>query len=256
VICLAVSLALKPQDAGLVWLYFLLAGGVYRRRALQALAGTAAVSLPGVLWAWRVAPNWIAEWQGNLAAFAARGGVNDPGPLSGGAHGLGMLVNLQAAFSLVKDEAGFYNPASYLVCLPLVAIWIWVVLRSAATPRKAWVSLASIAALTMLPVYHHLYDAKLLLLAVPACAMLWAEGGALRWGAAAITGAGFLLTADMTWVAMPPLMGWLHGAHPGIPVRLLAAALVVPAPAILLGVGGFYLWVYGRGSGVDGAARG
>jgi hypothetical protein len=41
VLCLAISLAIKPHDAGLVWLYFLLAGGVYRKRALQTLLVTA-----------------------------------------------------------------------------------------------------------------------------------------------------------------------------------------------------------------------
>ena len=35
VLCLATSLVIKPHDAGLVWLYFLLAGGVYRKRAIQ-----------------------------------------------------------------------------------------------------------------------------------------------------------------------------------------------------------------------------
>jgi len=35
IFCLAISLAIKPHDSGLVWLYFLLAGGIYRRRALQ-----------------------------------------------------------------------------------------------------------------------------------------------------------------------------------------------------------------------------
>src|ERR1035437_1666512 len=45
ILCLAISLAVKPQDAGLVWLYFLLAGGVYRKRALQSLFATIALSL-------------------------------------------------------------------------------------------------------------------------------------------------------------------------------------------------------------------
>src|ERR1035438_8124947 len=45
ILCMAVSLAIKPHDAGLVWLYFVLAGGVYRRRALQALAVTLALGL-------------------------------------------------------------------------------------------------------------------------------------------------------------------------------------------------------------------
>ena len=46
ILCLAVSLAVKPQDTGLVWLFLLLAGGVYRKRALQSLLATAALCLP------------------------------------------------------------------------------------------------------------------------------------------------------------------------------------------------------------------
>ena len=41
VLCLALSLAVKPHDSGFVWLYFLLAGGVFRKRAVQTAAITA-----------------------------------------------------------------------------------------------------------------------------------------------------------------------------------------------------------------------
>ncbi len=50
VLCLAVSLAIKPHDAGLVWFYFLLAGGVHRKRALQTLLVTAVLGLSAFLW--------------------------------------------------------------------------------------------------------------------------------------------------------------------------------------------------------------
>ena len=33
VLCFTLGLALKPQEIGLIWLFFLLAGGIYRRRA-------------------------------------------------------------------------------------------------------------------------------------------------------------------------------------------------------------------------------
>ena len=112
ILCLAVSLVVKPQDAGLVWLYFLLAGGVYRRRALQTLVATLALGLPGILWAWSVAPNWLQEWRSNILAFSVHGGINDPGPASAGGHGLGMLVNLQAVLSVFRDDPHFYNPVS------------------------------------------------------------------------------------------------------------------------------------------------
>ena len=82
ILCMALSLAIKPHDAGLVWLYFLLAGGLYRKRALQTLAVTVVLGLPAILWVSHVAPHWIAELQTNLQATSARGDLNDPGPIS------------------------------------------------------------------------------------------------------------------------------------------------------------------------------
>lgn len=50
ILCLAVSLAIKPHDAGLVWLYFLFAGGVHRKRALQTLLVTTVLGVLAILW--------------------------------------------------------------------------------------------------------------------------------------------------------------------------------------------------------------
>jgi len=248
IVCLAVSLVLKPQDAGLVWLYFLLAGGVYRKRALQSLLVTAALCLPVVLWVWHVAPHWFAEWQSNILAFSARGGNNDPGPASTGGHGLGMLVNLQAVISLIRDDPRIYNPVSYAICAPLLAIWVIVTLRYRGARANAWLGLAAIAALTMLPVYHHLYDAKLLLLTVPACAMLWAGRGVVGWLALLINAAGFVLTGDLPWAGFLFLIHKLNLPTTGFCGELLTGLQVLPAPLILLAMGIFYLWVYARQS--------
>jgi hypothetical protein len=244
ILCLAISLAVKPQDAGLVWLYFLLAGGVYRKRAWQALVATIALCLPGVLWVWHVAPHWMQEWRSNFLAFSAHGGLNDPGPASSGGHGLGMLVNLQAVISVFRDDPHIYNPISYLVFAPLLLIWVVVTLRSRSSPARAWPAIASIAALSMLPVYHHLYDAKLLLLTVPACAMLWAEGSLIGRLALLVTSAGFVVTGDLPWAIFLSLIGKLHLSATGLSGQMLTAAQVFPAPLILLMVGIFYLWVY------------
>jgi hypothetical protein len=248
ILCLAVSLAVKPQDAGLVWLYFLLAGGVYRKRALQTLLATLVLGLPGILWVWTVAPNWLQEWRSNILAFSVHGGINDPGPASSGGHGLGMLVNLQAVLSVFRDDPHFYNPVSYLICVPLLLLWLIVTLRSRPSPAKAWIGLAAIAALSMLPVYHHLYDSKILLLTVPACAMLWAEGGLIGRLALLVTAAGFVLNGDVTWAIVLGLIGRLHMPPSGLSEQLLIAVQVFPAPLILLVIGVFYLWVYARRS--------
>jgi len=246
ILCLAVSLCIKPQDAGLVWVYFLLAGGAYRKRALQTLLATVALSLPGVLWVWHFSPHWMREWQSNILAYSAHGGMADPGPASSGAHGLGMMINLQSVISIFWDDPHIYNPVSYLVLAPPLLIWAFFTLRYRRWPRSTWMALAAIAALSMLPVYHRQADAALLLLAIPACAMLWAEGSGIGQLALLVTSAGLVLTADLPWAFLLGLINALHLSTSGLPEQMLIAVQVFPAPLALLAVGIFYLWVYAR----------
>ena len=246
ILCLALSLAIKPQDTGLVWLYFLLAGRVYRKRALQTLLTVVAISLPAVLWVWHVAPNWVQELHSNIATFSLHGGRNDPGLASTGAHGLGMMVNLQTVLSVFRDDPRFYNSASYIICAFVLLVWTFVTLRSRPSPRRTWLALAAIAALTMLPVYHRAQDTKLLLFAVPASAMLWAEGGRIGRLALLVTSAGFVLTGDLPWVVILSLISRLHLPATRLSGWIVMAVQVFPIPLILLLMGVFYLWAYVR----------
>jgi hypothetical protein len=246
ILCLAISLAVKPHDTGLVWLFFLFAGGVYRKRAWQTLLVTLAISLPAVLWVWRVAPLWMQELHSNIVEYAAPGNLNDPGLTSSGAHGLGMLVSLQGIFGIFWDNPRVYNPASYMVCAPLVIAWGWVTLRARPSARRTWLALAAIAALTMLPVYHRQMDTKLLLITVPACAMLWAEGGRIGRLALALTTAGFVLTGDIPWAIFFGVISKVHLPAYALTEKLLMAVQIFPVPLILLVIGVFYLWVYAR----------
>jgi hypothetical protein len=248
ILCLAVGMAIKPHDAVLVWLFFLLSGKVYRKRALQTLFAVAVFSLTAFLWAWHVAPHWIQELQSNLLATSASGAINDPALASQGQHALGMIINLQSAISVLWDDPRIYNPASYLLIAPLLLIWALVTLCFRSSPARAFLALAAIAALSMLPTYHRPYDAKLLLLTVPACAMLWAEGGLIGRLALAVNAAGFLVTGDHLWIALQALAGKFHFSAPGMAERLQTAMWVFPAPLILLVMGAFYLWVYVRRS--------
>ncbi|MGA3047599.1 MAG: glycosyltransferase family 87 protein [Terracidiphilus sp.] len=248
ILCLAVGLAVKPHDTGLVWLYFLLAGGVYRKRAWQTLLAMVVFCLPAVLWVWYVSPNWIQELQTNVAAFSVRGGMNDPGLNSTGAHGLGMLVSLQALFGIVWDAPRIYNPASYLAFAPPFFAWLFVTLRSPQSKARTWLAIAAIAALSMLPVYHRQQDTKLLLLTVPACAMLWSEGGLTAWLALLVNSAGFVLAGDIPWAIFFGLVSKLHPSTSGFGGKVLIGMQVLPVPLILLILGIFYLCVYMRRS--------
>ena len=130
ILCFALSLMLKPHDSGFIWLYFLLAGGVNRRRAWQTIAALFVLSIPITLWVTYVAPNWIHEFQTTLISYSSHGNVNDPGPSSMASHGIGMVINLQTVFSVFRDDPGFYNPITYILCGALLIVWLGITLRS------------------------------------------------------------------------------------------------------------------------------
>jgi hypothetical protein len=178
--------------------------------------------------------------------LSARGGISDPGPTSLGGHGLANVISLQSVLSMVRDDPRFYNPVSYLVCAPLLAAWVFFTLRSRFTPANGWLGLAAIAALTMLPVYHRQYDAKLLLLAIPACVLLWVQGGLTGRLAMLITTSALFFTGDLTWALFLALVKRIPLAPTGFAGRLSMALQVFPAPLILLIMGAFYLWIYAR----------
>jgi hypothetical protein len=98
----------------------------------------------------------------------------------------------------------------------------------------------------MLPVYHRLHDAKLLLLTLPACAMLWAGGGPLKWTAGLLNTAAIVVTADVPSTILMLIDRSLHGHVTGFTGKLLDLILLRPAAPILLATGILYLWVYLR----------
>jgi hypothetical protein len=237
VVCLALALIIKPQDAAFVWLYFLLAGGAGRKRALQAAALVAALALPAMLWVSHLVPHWMPEYHANLLEATSRGGRDYAGVHTGGGLGVVMIIDLQAALSLIRDDSSFFNPVAYLICGALLLIWSAKTLRSRFSPRLAWFAIATISVLTLLPVYHRTYDARLLLLTVPACAILWKEGGPLGWCALALNVAAIVLTGDLSWIAFFEITRYSR------PSVLLG---MIPAPLVLLALGIFYLCTYLR----------
>jgi hypothetical protein len=248
-ICLfAISLALKPHDSGFIWLYFLLAGGVMRKRALQTLAVAGILGLMAVAWIAPSSPHWLQELHRNHIIVSQTGGTSDPS-LSGVTSGrVGSIIDLQAALSAFLKDPHSYNLGSYLIVGSLIVAWAFVVLRRRRrlTPVRARLAIAAIAVLSLLPVYHRPYDAKLLMLTIPACAILWAEGGAMRWLSFAFTLAGILLTSD---IPMGVLVSCAKALSISTSMPAGTAGIVSLAPPlVLLAMGCFYLWAYTRSS--------
>ena len=187
VVCLAISLSIKPQETGFVWLYFLLAGGAFRKYAWQTLLATIAISLPAVLWVWQVSPHWLEEWRFNLAAFSAHGAMNDPGPASSGGHGLAKVISMQAFLSVIRDDPHFYNGLTYALGAALAVLWLVPVFTMCPSRERDYLALASIVCISFLPTYHRSYDTCLLLLVFPAFALLTSRGQRFRWWKLAFT---------------------------------------------------------------------
>ena len=245
ILCMALSLAIKPHDSGFVWLYFLLVGGAYRKRALQSLTVTLLLGLSAFLWVSLVAPQWVQDWHTNLSTISTHGHINDPGPASiVGFNNLSPVIDLQSVISVFRDDPRVYNSITYLVCGPLLLLWTIATLRSPFLKTRAWLALAVIVPLTMLGTYHRLWDAKLLLLTVPACAILWAEGGLRRWFALALTLAGILVTSDVPLELLYGDGKDLPLATPTLPGKIMTVLLYRPIPVVLLVVGCFYLWAF------------
>ncbi len=245
ILCMAVSLAIKPHDGGLVWLYFLLAGGLFRKRALQTLAADAALALAALSWLAFVAPHWLHELQANLAAMSGRLGINDPGPTATrAARDANMVIDLQAAVSIFVNQPAFYNLVAYIVSGVLFLIWLFTTLKARRHPALAWYAIAAIVPLTLLSTYHRPHDAGLLMLTVPACAMLWATGRRAGKIAFAINLIAFLVMGTLPLAALMALPEKLHLDIGTLSGKVLIVILARPLSLVLLAMSLFYLRVY------------
>lgn len=246
VLCLAVSLAVKPHDAGLVWFYFVLAGGVYRKRALQSFIITAAIGLMAMSWVSQVAPHWMHDWNANLATISTLGGINDPGPNAYLGRSIYTVVDLQSAISIFRDTPRFYNLVSYLFCGTLLLVWsIWTLRTRFSVPR-AWLALAAATAFELLITYHRPWDAKLVMLAIPPCCMLWAGRDRLGRIAFSVTVGAVLFAGDFPLSVFKTMADSLQLSADGFGEKLLMVILRRPESIALLAMGAFYLWTYIR----------
>ena len=224
----------------------ILADGVDKKRALQALALACVLAIPALIWVSHISPNWMQELRSIVVAYSTHGSFNDPGPVTSRGPTPGMIIDLQTIVSIFRDEPGFYNPVTYLLLAPFILSWMFITLRSRSSAANTWFALASISALSMLPLYHRQYDAKLLLLTVPACAILWKEGGPIGWASLLITSAGVLVTSDIPLAMLELLTRGMHFSTMGLLEKLKMVFLGRPVPLVLLCLGIFYLFVYMR----------
>jgi hypothetical protein len=126
----------------------------------------------------------------------------------------------------------------------LLLIWAVVSFRSRSSPMRALFALAAVVPLTILVTYHRAYDAKLLLLTVPACAILWAEGASIRWLALIISTCGIVMTGEIPLAVLVYFTNGLHIGSAGFFGQMLRVVVTRPGSLALLAMAIFYLWVY------------
>lgn len=244
VLLLAIAMAIKPHDALWIWLILLLAGGRLRRDALRSFVALVVICVPAFVWATQVAPAWLHELGVNVAALSAPGGLSDPSLAAKGDRAVSMIVNLQAIFSGFTPNPHLYNGLSYLVCVPLVVLWAWTALRSGPSTVKLWLGLAALIPLAMLPIYHRPYDAKLLLLAIPAIVLFRHQRSAIATTAFWLNCLVILLNADLLWMGLQMLIPKLHLVNGGIGQRIFTLIWVYPVPLTLLAAGIVNVFLY------------
>ena len=247
IICMGFSLAIKPHDVGFVWLYFLLAGGVYRKRVLQSLAITCALGFAALAWVSAVAPHWFRDWSSNMTVISAPGGLNSPGPLSMTINILGSVISLQTLFALLHDGPAFYNSLTYAICGAMLIIWAVRTVKIGFSSVQVWLALAAVTPITMIVTYHRSYDAKLLILTIPACVMLLKSGAMVGKFALALNLGVLFLTADFPLTILTIWARDMQIPAAGIFRQIGTILLMRPAPLALLLMSVFYLWVYIRG---------
>jgi len=135
--------------------------------------------LPGIFWAANspTASKWPHQLRVNIAASAAPGQINDPGP-SG--YNAPLIIDLQSVIALFDNVSSTYNRISWGIVGVLTVIWGYVAWRAKPSLEKDLLGIATIACLGLLPIYHRHYDLRLLIVTFPATALLVARGGMMR----------------------------------------------------------------------------
>lgn len=172
-VLLMLSLAVKPQMGLMIVLYFVFSR-IYSRQAVCAITGSIVILLIGglILKSRPVSAQWTSALRTQIADSEKPGEVNDPRPAVKSSIA---FVNLQAITSVFVDEKKVYDALTYVIFLAGMVAWIAAIARSHSGSSGHWLALATLAALSLLPVYHRDYDTRMLILALPAVAIIFRQ---------------------------------------------------------------------------------
>src|SRR5581483_4652520 len=144
-----------------------------------AVGWTVALNLIATLYLRLRGVSWFHDYVNNARGFVTNNNIDsftseNPGRFS--------LINLQVPFFSITGRSGSANLLAFAITAILVCAWAFWILRKSRIPEL--LSLGTVSAITLLPVYHRFYDAGLL--AIP---LLWCiehvtdeSKGIARWG--------------------------------------------------------------------------
>jgi Glycosyltransferase family 87 len=241
ILCLAISLLLKPHVSGMVWLYFLLASPQHRKRAWQTLLVASLLAIPALVWVslMPASSHWARDLHTNVVGVHQPGFPADPGPTDPDAP---YIVDLQAVFSVFRNDPQFYNAITLIVSGILLLFWAGTTMRARPSQAKDLFGLAAIAPLSLLPIYHRVYDTRLMLLVIPALAVLFAQRRMVAsWLAVFLTTAGIILTGHQLISRVGPRIHFSTATFSG---EIKTVLLLRSMPVITLLMGIFYLCMF------------
>jgi hypothetical protein len=156
--------SLKPHIGTFIVLYYL----IQRRWRLFATAVgfTAVLVLIAIGWMQISGVAWASDYFHNIKVLTVENRIDDftsANPIRF------LLINLQVPFYSFTRQATSANLLALVTGAVLICVWMYLVLRVGSLRRRDFelLSLAAIAIIGLLPVYHRLYDASLL--AIPLC---------------------------------------------------------------------------------------
>lgn len=226
-LALGFAVAVKPQLAALLLAYYVLRGQ-WRLVLPAVLVGVGVTLLAIVPMELRGIP-WWSDWSRNLALATAPGGPNDAtvtGPWRS------QMIDLRAWLFALLDRREVVGAVGTVVSMLMIAAYATLVTRArtheSARRSDELLPLAALMALTLLPVYHKVYDATVLVLAL-AWAMRSLRDPRVR-GVAVVTLAAlsaFLIPFDLL-----PLLMQRTRALDGVAQTWLWRAVIYPHHAL------------------------
>ncbi len=155
---LGLSACLKPQLALPFAAYFAFARNW--RVLTMVLGTTALLTLVAIIPMQMHGHDWLGQWLTNIASSSAPGRNNDP-TISGPWRE--QMIHLPLwLFSFVADPRVVMT-TSWTICIALFLAYVRFACQCRGDQKLETLSLATLAALILLPVYHKSYDAAILL---------------------------------------------------------------------------------------------